>query len=383
MPGKINVYNLGDQGVDLVNTPAHTPDGALVTAQNAIVNVLGAQHGLSKRPGHTKLNTVAAAGAILAICPIPFFDPSNFWIAGTVVFRRIGPNNVEYSTDGTTWQDGGGAFTGSPSNSPLSYLSVAGAGRVYFQTTNKAVNYLSGNPPVETQLAGIAITGQRGIHAVAADEIYVCTNSLIYLCPGNLTSTLICENPWDGDGVPALPFGFEGDVYVASQTTGNSGKIYRYTGGTTWVEDGAFNVDLSVSKFTIFHGELYASLYVSGTPDPAVAKVVRRRSGVWSAVRDATGDFWGLCAFNEQLYVVRDTGAAIEVWISSDGETWTLDEDMTATFGVAAPANAELIAWNSHLYCQIEGDSMFRRTTAGVWSEVSATVPLGVVAGAY
>lgn len=381
MPGKIDAYNLGDLGVDLVSSPLHSDDGTLLLAQNVIVEPVGGQHAIAKRPGHTKITPTAAAGALFGICPIPFADPSNFWIAGTVVFHRDSANKIEYSTDGINWQTGVG-FVAAASDQ-TSYLSVNGAGRLYFGTISLAVNYVSGNPPAITALAGIAAGGIVGIHAAAADEIYVTTaDQLVHLCPGDATSEVICNDPWDGDGVPGRIFKFDGTVYLGSITTGNSGKIYRYEGGLTWAEDAAFNVDLSVSSFAIFHGELYASMYVSGTPDPATDKIVRRRSGVWAGVHDATGDFHSLYAFNEQLFAARETGTATEIWVSSDGESWTLDEDLTASFGVT-PGLVHMVAWNSALYVQCASDSVFRRTTAGAWTELTVTAPLGVMMGAY
>lgn len=75
MPGKLDVYNLGDQGVDLVNPATHAADGSLVAAQNAIVNTKDAAHGLSKRPGLTLLTLGGAGGGIIhALTSVPFWD---------------------------------------------------------------------------------------------------------------------------------------------------------------------------------------------------------------------------------------------------------------------------------------------------------------------
>lgn len=65
------VYNLGSLGVDLVNSPLHVEDGALVNCQNAQISPNDAELALSKRDGMVKINSVAAAGTLKAIVNIP------------------------------------------------------------------------------------------------------------------------------------------------------------------------------------------------------------------------------------------------------------------------------------------------------------------------
>lgn len=76
MPGKLDVYNLAEVGVNTVDSPIHLTDGALTKAQNAATTPEDADGGLMKRPGLAKVNSLAAAGAILRIWCVPFTDPS-------------------------------------------------------------------------------------------------------------------------------------------------------------------------------------------------------------------------------------------------------------------------------------------------------------------
>lgn len=78
MPGKLNIYNLGDLGIDLVGSPVHIADGALVQAQNAAVSQNQGEHGLKKRFGMAKLNATAlnSGAAILSVGGVPFAAPS-------------------------------------------------------------------------------------------------------------------------------------------------------------------------------------------------------------------------------------------------------------------------------------------------------------------
>lgn len=76
MPGKLDIYNLGEIGVDLVDSPVHKKDGALMVAQNAAHMQKEAEGGLAKRRGMTLLNAVAAAGSLSAIFTVHLTDPT-------------------------------------------------------------------------------------------------------------------------------------------------------------------------------------------------------------------------------------------------------------------------------------------------------------------
>lgn len=75
MPGKIDIYNLGAIGVNIVDSPVHKVDGALLSAQNAAHKQEEAEGGLVKRPGVTLLNAIAAAGTIQAMFVVRLTDP--------------------------------------------------------------------------------------------------------------------------------------------------------------------------------------------------------------------------------------------------------------------------------------------------------------------
>jgi len=76
MPGKLDVYNLGEVGVDLVESPLHKKDGAFLSAQNAAHKPIEAEGGIVKRRGMTKLNTVTASTPIWSICLVSLADPN-------------------------------------------------------------------------------------------------------------------------------------------------------------------------------------------------------------------------------------------------------------------------------------------------------------------
>lgn len=65
------VYNLGSMGVDIVNSPIHVAYTSVLNCQNAEVSTDDRELGLTKRGGMSKINSIAAAGTILAIINIP------------------------------------------------------------------------------------------------------------------------------------------------------------------------------------------------------------------------------------------------------------------------------------------------------------------------
>lgn len=68
---KLNVYNLGSVGIDIVNSPLHVEDGYLLNCQNAQVSPHDADLSLKKRDGMAKVNSVAAAGSLITIFNVP------------------------------------------------------------------------------------------------------------------------------------------------------------------------------------------------------------------------------------------------------------------------------------------------------------------------
>lgn len=74
--GEIKVYSLGEKGVNVSQDLLHTDAGDVVAAQNATFTSRGQRGGLGKRLGMRVINTVALAGAVLAIAAVTFTDPS-------------------------------------------------------------------------------------------------------------------------------------------------------------------------------------------------------------------------------------------------------------------------------------------------------------------
>lgn len=69
---KVDVYTLGQYGVNRVKSPIHVLDGELLNAQNAAPRTAAGQLAIGKRDGMAIINEDAAAGTLLGIYNIPF-----------------------------------------------------------------------------------------------------------------------------------------------------------------------------------------------------------------------------------------------------------------------------------------------------------------------
>ena len=88
--GKIDVYNLGHIGVNIVDSPVHLVDGALVSAQNAMTLPVGGELALRKRFGMSQLTASAALGQIWAFFQIPVVDPDPYDSDLTITWGPFG-----------------------------------------------------------------------------------------------------------------------------------------------------------------------------------------------------------------------------------------------------------------------------------------------------
>jgi hypothetical protein len=84
MSDPLVVNNLGAAGVNVDLSPIHVPDNQFRKAQNVISNPLGAEVGISNRPGLVKFSE-AANGAVLGGIGVPLlnlFTGAHFWYIG-------------------------------------------------------------------------------------------------------------------------------------------------------------------------------------------------------------------------------------------------------------------------------------------------------------
>lgn len=321
--GKLNIYNLGDVGVRLNDSPIHVPDGSLTEAQNTQISQQSGEHAIRKRPGLTKLTDTAAAGRILAMANLPFADPLEDAYGGLGSTMEYGIDSVSgtsrRSSDGTTW-----AYASSIAAADLPQPAANGrthqggyiyGGVLYYPHTDGSLR----------QYDGV----HSGVHSTPPSTLGGLPYSAIHSIVGS-GSTLYALVAYTSDSIR-----FKYAVYSCTLT------------GGTWTQQ---------------------------------AESFDTQNTVASGVREAQ-NVDGLTYWNSKLWViVHGTDAArpitddnIVVLSITPGDTsWATDRTVTTSFGILGTilggGNVLWIAYS--LSSGSPSNKLDKRTTGGVWSTV-------------
>ena len=432
MPGKLNVYSLGEKGVNVVKSPIHLDDGELVSAQNVILNPEGETGGLQKRGGLSKLNSSAlAGGAVKGIITVPLPDPGS---TTTYLYAAQGTadaNTWYRTTDGATW-----TATTTPSSpqqndkkpsSDVYYanLLVTLNGSLYYPsdayTLDVTVPYDSGTAPplmvwdyaqdlevltVPYNPIGTTANVPRVILNMVQHRgnLYFSCHELggtapnhrgrvFKLDPSTGTLTQVGNRFGGGTnenlgGMPYCLASYNGYLWTGTYGIGGSaaGLIYRIQPGIdeTWTLDHTTAVGAGyITSMVSYRGDLFASTMADAG---SAALVLKRTAGTWSTTRTGPtttpGYYNALTVFNSTLFVCYvDIGAGSRTLVDSyDGTTWSNDLNVGTTYAVRD--TGATITFGGNLYwafCATGsglGNSdgfVLKRTTGGVWTQPLAS----------
>lgn len=414
MPGKLNLYNLGDLGVHLVETPVHSPDGSFTTAQNAAVSQNEGQHGIRKRLGMAKLNADALGGSVLAIANLPFQDPFEaLAITGTALYANTQTDGSTYhqrTTNGTTWTapSDPGRWDDETNAAPTTNFNARVRGGAV-STSGLLTYYARGDVPdsgvvtwngsVRTNVASVSLAANEVVRGMCLAD------GVIHLLIANTVSNTGEVHRVDGSVITDLGATISHEATCITWALGkfwvgtDNNRIYSFDPATATstvehtISPTPGGARLVIVDIEHFEGLLYAS--AATTKDHATAatadKVLKRAAaGTWSDITPGSagdGDYGPLCAFAGDLYVSRNAfgafaGCSIYRY---DGSSWTLDQDVTAVLTGADFVNA-LVAFNSALYgvaINSSGNRAIIRRSGGSWTAVvnetsgSQTAPTG------
>jgi hypothetical protein len=368
MPGKLNVFNLGELGVNVDKSPIHTDDGELRSAKNAIQDPFGVAGGIRKRPGLIKLNSTAGAGSILGGIGVPLLDQfsastsvHNFYFARRAAAGWRGSSDNWATGSNTT---GVPAALRSSALSPVSDFNVGTShnghpgcvynNRLYYAgndftagTTDPTIRIFDGavdqlltripyNPDV-----GVGTRSRGVVTMIAANNtIYVATldggttdadfrGRVFQLNPDTGQLTQLGTTIATGHVPYSLCF-WLGKLWVgtARRTHTNLANVYwiRPLVDTVWTFDVTMPTGLFIiPQMVTYRGELYACTVTnSAVNNPQIRK--RTTLGVWSqsqaysAAADNDG-IQSLAEFNGNLYAGTETGTTVIV--KFDGTSWT------------------------------------------------------------
>lgn len=392
MGGKLNVYNLGELGINITKSPIHHADGELLSCQNGEFYAEAGLAALRKRAGLQRLNSSVLAGTVMGVLGVPLPAPNsrNIYIA---LGNALGVTSWERTPTVLTdvpFNDGV-QIAGSHTTLDLNAVSTIQPicqfiGRFFYPAATARGRILCYDGVTEFEACRLPISSLDAVTFlfVHRNRIYIgtsVTSPRVYVLnpfTGEVTETgaaFVGETPHCGCS-------WLGKVWVG--TTGAAqGKIYSARAG-----DAAFVLDRSsgagLSTYTsvaTYKGDLYAAtLGLAGT-----AAVIEKRTpaGVWSTSKTGPHSvqfnyFDGLAVCNGELFAFYRVDGATDICsvYKFDGVSWTLDKDLLAVGG--DQVGGRVVVGNTLYVVTVDAaDATFRkvfsRSSAGVWAEVLKT----------
>jgi hypothetical protein len=334
MGGKLNIYNLGQKGNNVVKSPIHLEDGEFRKSQNLFVDPNAGDGGVRKRNGYNKLNAAAAGGgaSVQGLINLPY-PPAKTTTVYAGVQRLTADKNTptalwrKTADAGTNWADDTAAPTRSTFNPNITSdfycnaicvfrdkLYYAGDDYV-FGTDAPTIHVWDGE--VDNIISYIPTSGATGVPCLGVTSMCIHRGQLMIAvldaggvgsCNGRVFSLEVATGQLTqigpavaagsyefGAQVPFTLCSYQNKLWLGSAAANfGSGKIYVIRPGI----DGAWAVDTTfasngVCSLAVYKGKLYAALSAGGLVVPNLVKV-RSTLGVWStsyssATNAATG----------------------------------------------------------------------------------------------
>jgi hypothetical protein len=421
---KINLYGLGDKGVDLVSTPLHADPNSWRQLQNAEFSNVEGLGGVKKRGGLLKLNTDAlnSGASIQALFNMPLETEAFDVVPGpaSIVYDLLasfeeGGAAWRGSSDGTTFA-AVGAMTQSLNAQASDVATVRLNGVLYFASD------IGGTPKIyswdgatlATEVASFPIGPAAATATAIFPNSMTSFDGVVYLLAQytDIVTRLISFTP---SGAAAIVTSDTTTITGAYKLAGALGrlwlltisdaKVYRMIPGTdvAWTLDHTFTGTSTIGQ-AITGGT--NALVVSTRNDFDDESTLWQSSafGVWTAAKTITEVDVGpsirffVILFDDAstfiaLYSNKDDVA--EMWISEDaGLTWTLDADISALFSALTIAAAQMtlsqgVFFNGFWFLPFsnldtDGPLAFiaKRTAPATWVAIEDTKAIGgIVAG--
>lgn len=426
--GKLNIFKLGQGGVQLTKDPLHLADDELAQSQNAELDFDQGRGALSKRNGLTPLTT-ALAGSIYGMIGLPLNTTYTRYLYLTL--GTFDSDTWLYTTDGTNF-----ISTSTPARAVLNGTNYQAIGTGDYQADRRLVNFrtflvypatYTSNLATPASNTSIPMTIWDGTGSATLFNIPIgqsssdgnlpfsvtdmlVANGLIYFAvhdpvnAGNAKGRVLQFDLSSGvvsqvattfgfgtsaptNGTPSCLAWYQGKLWVGLMNgngTANVGTVvWAYPGlSTTWTTDTS-TLPGYPHSMAIYQGDLYTGIVGTATTQAAVYKRASS-SGVWTSsdTQATSGNayYGGLIVYNNELYatVYSDGGADFEYIRKFDGTSWTTDRDITANdnAGVATPLGNPVL-FGSDLFMTFQSsspanaDGFLMRKRSGTWSKVA------------
>jgi hypothetical protein len=373
--GKVNVYGLGEKGVNLVKSPLHIDDNELRSAQNAEFYLVEGQGAIRKRSGLQKINSSVLAGEITGVIGVPLPAPGS-----RSVYAQLNASPYfRVTTNGTTWADAAGFQ--SVSGSAGFKASVMVPGRFFYlgDTPNIVMGY---DGVQEFELARFGASDEAVVHCTHAGQV------IVTVVDSSLVHRVFSIDPVTGEmtqvGDTSMSFqmgqcgvSYLGRVWIGGTDFNDSlAKIYSARVGTgVWtLERTAAAAQNAYVTLGVLNGKLYAGTRVDGAGTAAIVEE-RTAAGAWSTSR--TGST-ALVSNAYRMALVAD-GCLFIAYLAVGtiaiekftGSVWSVDKDLTA----AGEDNCigGTVTGSTVYYMSTDGvvdSTVWRRPTGGGWTAV-------------
>lgn len=426
--GVENVYGLGSEGVNVVDSPIHLKNGEVTRAQNAAFPTDKGQGGLGMRGGLARINAVAMAGAVAGVINVPLPAPgTGFTRSYLLALGSDAADTWSESSDGTVFVDGTTPALASslakvstldlPSQRVLSFnrkLYYPGDDFVQYPTaghTGPTLRVWDGAD--DFRVLRVPFNPASGATTNAYTMLdYVVHNNRIYFSvydPGGVApnhagrvfgfdpDTGLLEQIGNafGDGAGendgGMPFclcSFNGYLWSGGYGISGSGtgKLYKIRPG----EDADWTaVYTATSKYivsmAVFEGALYLGTHASAGTAATVLKMTNAVTGAMSTSDTGTTSaganyYGGLIVFDGELYATHvDRGTTVLVRVF-DGSSWSTDRDVGTLDGDAQHIGQAFV-YGTSLYLpfaasDVVGNDGFllRKVAGGAWSALGTAL---------
>lgn len=422
--GKLDIYGLGQGGVNVDANPTQLKDDEARKLQNAVLDTDEAQGGLRKRGGLLRFNSTTLGGAIYGGISVPLPDPG---LVTTTLYASLGTatsNTWATSSDGITWTAGTTPSVRAVGQTNRTIGINAHTCVMFPNSFRNALYYPSdsytvgtSDPSIQvwdgvteytlTYIPDSPIDGDESQFisgmTVHNGEIYVAVNDIGGVIPdkrgrvfhldyqtGSLTQIGESFSSVTGDianGYPHTLFSFMGQLWtLADGLSGTPANVkvlrIRPFDETTWTVDSTTGLAAYGFSGAAFKG----NLYIGCEDADASAALLKKRTpaGVYSTVD--TGVDGGASFDRYDSLIVHDgalyanyfsIGQTSAIMRSTDGTTWTVDYDIEAQLGTTALLPGGCMSYGGALYFVLAPDvqtattgQIIRRTAAGSWSSV-------------
>ena len=323
---KLDVYNLGQLGINRVKSPIQVQDGELLQSQNASVRPVQGQLALSKRDGMVVINEEVANGTLSAIINIPRRS-----IGGTahcVVTPEIPAGEWTHGV----WSPELGLFV---------VLQFSGSGII---TSPDGITWTERTSPSSTSWQSIVWAAEQnkfvavGPGSSAATQVMTSSDGITWV-----NRTAATNRTWKAVGYsPDL------NLFVASAGTGSTAGLFMSSpDGITWT------TRTGTRPINTFQWSSSLGLFVgAGEVSAQTGNISTSSNGTtWTAQTTPVVSLFNDMAYSEELGMFVTTGASSlppyvsGSFYSTNGTTWTAS-DMPALVTSAALSG---IDWSPEL----------------------------------